>query len=281
MSEPSSLWQTTCSAIRAGHDPGWDAIGDYRQPLLLLLAARHGWIPAAEREDLVHEILVDLAEGLARRFDPDRGRFRAFLCGVVRNKVLARWKRRRREVPLGPEDGEPAPIAEQDGEAVDVAAHVLGAVRRWHDRASAARDGMARVYVMAGRLVRDAPLREIAERERLSIDAVKRILVGAREEIIADALEHGLPLDPEHKVGLDWRALARRAQEALADPRRRGAVLEAIGQEAVRRALEDWLDDLARLRRDPPGAGSQEGTELRRGLEEIFALESKGPRAVR
>ena len=266
---PSSFWQTTCSAIRAGDDPGWRDICRYREPLALLVAARWRWSAAEEREDLVHEILVDLREGLARRYDADRGPFRAFLCGVVRNKVLSRWKRARRSRPLEAAD-EPAAPSADDGEAVDVVADVVGAIGRWHDRwTSGPRADLGRVYVLAGRLVRGESYREIATREGISTDAVKRVLAAAREEIVADLLRESLALAPDAKAGLDWARLAAVLADALAHPRRRARALTAIGHPAVREALEAWLEGFERAKRRLAGTGAAE-SELARGLEEIL-----------
>jgi DNA-directed RNA polymerase specialized sigma24 family protein len=220
-----------------------------------------------DREDLVHDILLELHEGLARRYEAGRGRFRAFLCGVVRMKVLSHWKRARREAPLD-EELEPAAPSEEPGEAVEVVAEVLGAVRRWHDRTSARPEGLPRVYVLAGRLVRGESYREIARREGISVDAVKRHLAAAREEIVADLLAHALPIAPEVRVGLEWPALAARLAEALANSRRRGRVLDEIAQPAVREGLEALLVTLERLRRDL--GRTPDGAELHRGLEEVF-----------
>jgi DNA-directed RNA polymerase specialized sigma24 family protein len=263
----SSFWQTTCSGIRAGGDPAWSEVSDYREPLLRLLEARYRWLPESEREDLVHDVLIELRAGLARRYDANRGRFRAFLIGVVRNQVLARWKRGRKQVSL---DGaaEPAAPAEVDGEAIDLAAELAAAVRRWQDAAGTGTDGLTRVYVLAARLVRDESYAAIAEREGLSIDAVKRMLSAARAEILADLLARTLPLEPAAATGLDWNALAARARDAVRQPRKRAALLAPIGAPAVREALETWLDELERARGALGAAGL--GDDLRRGLEEIL-----------
>ncbi len=276
MPDASSFWQTTCSAIRAGAEPGWEAIAPYREPLLLFLAARYPWVPPPDREDLVHEILVDLREGLARRYEADRGPFRAFLCGVVRNKVLSRWKRARRERAIGDPAGaaegdaglagEPPPPTEEEGLAIDVVASVVGAVQRWHDRQVAGGpDALRRLYVLAGRLVRGESYKEIAAREEISPDAVKRILTAAREEIVADLLERTLPLSPAAKAGLDWRRLAGIAARALAEPRRRARTLAEVGLPELRDALAEWIETLERARRGMP-----EDPDLLRGLGEIF-----------
>lgn len=137
-------------------------------------------------------------------------------------------------------------LAEADGSALDLAAEVEAALRRWHDRTTAAGDLRA-VYVVAGRLVRDESYREIAAREGTSPDAVKRILARAREEILADLLERTLPLAPEQKRGLDWRGLAGRARDLLREPRAGGGGALALLSPPVARALEDWLAEASRV----------------------------------
>jgi DNA-directed RNA polymerase specialized sigma24 family protein len=269
-----SLWQTTCSAIRAGADPDWEAICNYRQSLLTFTAIRYPWLTAPDREDLVHDILVELRAGLAHRYKSGLGRFRAFLCGVVRNKVLSRWKRARKQVALGEFD-EPAAAGDDDGAAIDTIAETIGAVRRWYDRtAQGGGKDATRARIFAARLGRGEEYREIAAREGASQDAVKRVLSAAREEIFADLLANALPLADGEKAALDWRGLAARIREAIERPERRGAVLESLAQRPVREAAEAWLESFERMRRSLAGGETAAGAELRRGLDEIFAAEA-------
>ncbi len=92
-----SLWHTTCTAFRDRREPAWDDVYHYRAPLRVLLASRYRNVDAADREDLVEDILLELKSELFSRHLPDRGPFRNFLCGVVRHRVLAFLKRRRKQ----------------------------------------------------------------------------------------------------------------------------------------------------------------------------------------
>jgi DNA-directed RNA polymerase specialized sigma24 family protein len=273
MSDSSSFWHTTCTAIRTGNDPSWREVYDYREPVLLLMRMHYAWLGREECEDLVQDIILELREGLAKRYQPDRGPFRAFLRGVVHKKVLARWKRmkvkQRRSLESVPE---PVGLDEGDEETIDMVAQVVGAIRRWHDRYASGPDrDRTKIYVVTGRLVRADTYAKIAKREGVSVDGVKRILTAARIEIVADLLEHDLPLAEEAKAGLDWRALAVLVREALADTAREGQILAGLVQDEVREAVQLWVQGLrsvvARLRR----GDSVEGDELRHGLEEILA----------
>ena len=69
-----SLWFTTRSALFEPGDAAWSEVVRYEEPLRRLLARRYGrWLHEAERDDLLHEILVErfipVAEKLAPLFE--------------------------------------------------------------------------------------------------------------------------------------------------------------------------------------------------------------------
>ena len=265
----SSFWQTTCTAILAGTEPGWNEVADYRHPLTLLLAGRYSWLTPADREDLVHDILIDIKEQLYQRYSPERGRFRAFLCGVVRNKVLSRWKRNRRQLSLELED-EPAALSDAEGAAVSLVAEVLAAFRRWYERSSGNPQQMSRVYIVGAHLLRGESYGAIGEREGLSWDAVKRVIHGFRRDLLSDLLEHTLVLADEQRTGLAWGRLAEVVKQAFASPGERHRALLEVAQPAVRQALEEWIEAYQQALRAVAAPGTAEGDELLAGLQMIF-----------
>ncbi len=266
MAGPSALWQTTCSALKRGDKPGWDAVEAYRQPLTALLARRYRDLPEASRCDVVQDTLVAVRERLYTLYDPDRGPFRAYLSGVIRNLVARQRREQARHLPL-----EAAPEAEELPAAelalVELGAELLAAVRAWHDRSyRAGEKGQQAVYVVTGKLVHGRTYKEIAAREKISPDAVKRVLSAFRLDILRALLERGLP--PAEREGVDLERLATIARDALVRPKRRARLLAKVARPALREAFEAWLlgfdDALSRLGRSVPGA------ELRRGLEVLL-----------
>ncbi len=262
-------WPTTCSDLRRGDAPGWRRVSDYLEPLRSVLARRYPKVPEADRDDIVQDVLVDIKERLHRRYDASRGRFRAYLSGVLRNRVQRKWRGRKDDTPL---EAIPDPAALTDAEvlAVDFGAQVLGALRRWQEaQLAAGPDGQRGLLVISDRLVHGSSYRDIAEHGGLSIDQVKRALSAFRLAIFADLLAHGLALSEEQRRGLAWAKLAAVARDALADPRRRAATLDAVADGEVREALRAWLVEFdLGVERLPMTSG---GAELSRSLHELFA----------
>lgn len=222
---------------------------------------------AAVREDLVQDVILELREGLGARYDANRGRFRAFLCGVVRNKV--REHRRRRAPRSLDAIAEPAVVEETDADALDLLAEVTASIRRWHDRWQ--RREPLRVYVLSGRIVAALSYSEIARREGISRDAVKRILAAAREDIVADLLAHTLAVPVgASRSPIPWTELAGTVRElAGAGPRSHALFLARLSLGALREPLAAWLDTLDHARLSLANGRAKSG-QVDGCLEEIF-----------
>ncbi len=237
-----SLWQTTCSALRDSREPDWEEVEDYREPIRLLLRARYARGFVDDPEDLMQEILIAIRCQLFQRYDAQRGRFRDFLRGVVHNKVLKRWRRAQRLRPMA-HVGELPEVTDQDTCTVDLVAELLAALRRWHDQQLDRGDaGLRAIHVLAGRLLHGRSYQQIAEREELSRASIKRSLTASRDAIVGDLLRHTLEVPEEAKAGIDWSRLGRAAREALKNPGRQRDVLASLGQPAMLKALQLWLD---------------------------------------
>ncbi len=270
-----SLWVDTCSSLKRGHEPEWDDVKDYREPLLLLLRSFQARGLVQDPEDIVQDILIDIKERLYERYNPHRGPFRAYLQGVLQFKLRQQWRERRRASK--PLENVPEPmVSEEQSRVVDIIADILGAVRAWHDRcAHGPRRDRQRVYVLSGRMILNLNYAQIAEREGISESLVKRILQQVREEILGGLLQRSLGLDQELRAGLDWAQLGATVRTVLAQPGSKAAVLAELADPVLRRALDLWLDvHLSALRR-LPGEKTRTGGELRHGLEVIF-----GPTAM-
>ncbi len=255
------LWHTTCSALRQSLEPSWLEVEDYRQPLAVLLAARYPSLDASSQEDVIQDILLELKESLFESYDRSAGRFRQFLSGVVRNRVLAHLKRRRREHVLGA-DPDVAFNAE-DADQLRVLGPVFSALRIWLE--GTRRDGiegLQRLTVLSARLVGGESLRAIADRQSLPYKRVKRWMREARLAIVRQLLERSLRVPEDLREGLDFGRLAEAALRAFGS----GRGLDAVGHPALRRALRDWLAELEAAIVAIPRVDLR-GTELAEGLE--------------
>ena len=133
----------------------WRTFVDAYAPLVYRFCRRRG-VQDADAADLTQEVLAQVSRSMpVFRYEPARGRFRDWLCAVVRSR-LVRLRRREARAPLGlPEaDAEVAPAADAEWAAefqarlVEVAlARVAGEFssdhwrafeRTWRDGASAA-----------------------------------------------------------------------------------------------------------------------------------------------
>jgi RNA polymerase sigma factor (sigma-70 family) len=245
------FWFTTLSAVRRG-EPDWAAIEPYESPVRRFLAARYPALQAADRDDLVQEILLAMREKLVRGYDPGRGPFRALLRTAIANKVRDRF-RRRRAAPLEDEMACAEP-SEADAAALDLDAEIVRAVRAVHDRH--ARGEAQLVYALAGVLVDGLSEREIARREGLSADQVKRLLGRARGEILAAIFERQLGSAGAARA-------AELARACLREPRREARLLEDESHPLAREAAAALV---ARIR--APRSGGED--DFLRGLRAVF-----------
>ncbi len=239
---------------------------DYHAPILLYLRARYRQVPEEDYEDLVHEILLDIKDRLYHRYSSDRGKFRAYLFGVIKNRVRDLLRRESRRQELASEESSEAGNA-AELESVEFVANLLGALRRWHDRALGS-GSSEQVFVLSGVLFKEQSFKSIAAEEGRPAHVVKRQFHAAREEILGDLLARQLPLRAEDKVGLDWKRLAQLLLRALKKPRRRHKVLREIASQELRQACEDWLETLS-AQLDSVRRGSHL-EEFRHGVEAIF-----------
>lgn len=279
----TDFWSTTISGIRDGTD--FSAISHYREPIAryLEVSGRYRWIPEADRQDIVQEVIVGLWERGLANYDAAKGPFRRFLQGVIQHKVGDHLRKRNGTrtlaLPEHPDAGPASPSAEEvatlleeETSAVVLSAKLIEAVRRFHDRC---RDGSERererLYCLCGRLVHGWPQHEIAAREGLSRDQVKRHLEAARREIIGELL-HAFD-EPEQKplTPNQQRGATTLIRAALSDPT---SASRTLGGEADARVAERATlvaDGLLRYRTYFT-AGSKAWTEFVDGLEEIFEV---------
>ena len=235
----------------------------YDAPLRRLLALRYGRLLTLERrEDLAQEILIEIKQRLAPRFDRERGRFRALLQTVVQRRVTDEL-RRARPLPLSE-----AAAAELEApslgqlEALDLEASLVRAVEVCRDTFSGgARKDLDLLHVLIDRVVHGASATEIARRAGVSRDRVKRQLAKARAEIfralLADELALSGPSLEEH-VSAFTRSLRR--------PSDFERHLGALGGEAEQEAFRTFW---ARFRAALPhfeGDESEAGRELAAGI---------------
>ncbi|MCA8925581.1 MAG: sigma-70 family RNA polymerase sigma factor [Planctomycetes bacterium] len=212
-----STWFSTLEAIRAG-EPQWEAIACYREPVARYLRRAYPRLPGDVAQDVVQEVLCAMRTHVVSRFDPDRGRFRHFLGGVIKNEVRRAGARLRSAPPLEVEPPAPddaAPLA-----TVDLEARLVRAVRRAHDGWLDAGPTQHEVlYCFAGRLLEGLSYDALAAREGLSTSAVKRRLQTARQDVlralVAGELEDAALALPSRALA----ALTKAVQEALAGGR--------------------------------------------------------------
>jgi DNA-directed RNA polymerase specialized sigma24 family protein len=86
MTFPTTRWTLLAEATLDGDAAGREALGSlcgaYRRPVLAYLLSRG--LPVEEAEDLTHDFFLKLMESRSwKRVDPDRGRFRSFLLGIL------------------------------------------------------------------------------------------------------------------------------------------------------------------------------------------------------
>lgn len=265
-----SLWFTTRSALFQGGDAAWQAVAAYAQPLERLLARRYPWLRLPDREDLVHDLLVEVHEKVLARHDPGRGRFRALLQSVVQRRVVD-LVRRRAPAPLadGADEALAAP-AEAELVALDVEAALLEAVSACRDRFTQGADADPdALYALADRIVHGRSSAEIARKDGVSLDRVNRLLRKARDEVQRALLCRELDLDPrDPSLG----ALSEAFREALRRPGDAALLLErAALAPGVRERMEDLLARFrAGVEQWTSRPSSEAAGELLRGLSLVL-----------
>jgi RNA polymerase sigma factor (sigma-70 family) len=239
-------WLTTLSAIKK-RDPDWAVIAVYEAPVRRHLERRWPQLALAERDDLVQEVLLAMREKLVPGYDAGVGRFRALLVTAIGNRVRDRL-RRRKAAPLSDVelDATCAPTAEEAA-AIDLEAIVVRAVEAVHDRHVRGGDPEL-VWVLSGVLVDGLSNQEVARREGLSVDQVKRALQQARSELLTAILSDLLPGATPTRIA----AAAELARLALREPRRGTRALADADDAAAREAVEG-LVGAVRARSAAPG----------------------------
>jgi RNA polymerase sigma factor (sigma-70 family) len=268
----SSFWITTLSAVRRS-EPEWKAIAHYLEPVTRYLARFHRGVPEVDREDLAVDILVAMQTGLVGRYDRSHGPFRTYLKAAIENRV--RSFRRERRTARRDEDVDPDDVAVEAGEAeaaaIDLEAELLRAIRAFHDAHAKGRgDDLALMYCFAGRLVHDRSEEEIARRERLSRDQVKRALSRARGEIVDSLVGSLLERQGGVASGAERARAVELVREGLRRPRDRSRLLDREGAPSVRAAVEELLSAVDAARRQFAEGASEASRELARGLEEVL-----------
>jgi len=266
-----SLWFTTRSALFQGGDAAWQAVAAYAAPLDRLVARRWPWVRTADREDLVHDLLVEVHQSIAPRHDAGRGKFRALLQTVVARRVVDLV---RRKAPAALDAATEASLvapARDELEALDVEAALLDAMAACRDRFTQGRDADPDVlYALADRVVHGLAVNEIARKGGVSVDRVNRLLRRGRDEVFCQLLARELELPPD-----DPRlpSALEVFQRTLRRPGDAAALLEEHVQEPpLRGQLEELLGRFrAGVARFAETAGK--GGELGRGL----ALVLEGP----
>lgn len=222
-----STWFTTLSAIRAC-EPDWQEIACYREPIARFLARVYPRLALDLREDVVQEVLFAMRTSVVARFDPDRGRFRDYLRGVIRNQVkkaLAKERAGPARLTLDPEAV--MTVDAEEVEAVDLAARLVRAVRAFHDQMLQGKDAEREVlYCLSDRLIHGMAYAEIAAKEHISIDAVKRRLQAARRGILRALLRGALD---DAQVTLAERKLNKLADKVAEAVASRRPVEEVVG----------------------------------------------------
>jgi RNA polymerase sigma factor (sigma-70 family) len=263
-----SFWLTTLTAIRRG-DPSWRAIAAYETPVRRFLARRYPQLAQAERDDLVQEVLVAMRERIVPGYDAEVGSFRGYLCQAISNRVRDHYRRQRPTAQLEPELIEEATleVGPDDALVLDLEARIVRGVQLVHDRyAQGSGADLELVYTLSGVLVDGLSNKEIAAREGLSPDQVKRKLQRARSEVLGSVFgellgEGAAPAEVERAADL--------ARSCLRQPRKAARLLEAEASTPVRDAAESFLDGLRHTR--ALSSGGDDSLDLVRGIEAIFA----------
>ncbi|MFC1706596.1 sigma-70 family RNA polymerase sigma factor [Planctomycetota bacterium] len=277
----ADFWSTTLSGIRRGLD--WAAVAHYLEPVRRYLetSRRYRGIPAADRDDIAQQVMTALWERGAATYKPERGRFRTFVQGVIRHKV-ADYVRQHRSAEIAgthllPEFSsaqDPVQHEEEEAEAIEFSAQLVLAIQRFHDRyvEGPAKDRV-RLYCFIGRLVGALGQEEIARKEGLSRDQVKRHLEAARGEILAELVALVATDQEGLRSGAVLGGISSLVREGVRHPERVTRLLGSERDERVRKPAETLLNAILTHRRYFFSPGSETWKQLLRGLAEVMNVD--------
>lgn len=169
-------------AVLAGDTPLWKAwFGEYFDRLARYVRWRCGGLSDLA-DDVTQEVWLTAVRRL-RSFDPDRGDFFAWLCGIAsnsaRNAIRSRLRHRQRTRPLGRDD-EP-PVGREDPISVEKAERVATALAELPDHYEA---------VLRAKYLDRQGVEEIATARGNTVKAVESLLARARQAF-REAYERG------------------------------------------------------------------------------------------
>jgi len=262
-------WFTTRSALFRPGDHVWNEVARYEVPLRNHLERYYSggrWgLDAADREDLLQGILLEIKERLVETYERSRGGFRALLRTVVERRVISCARSKRRTPGELPEDLPDQSL--EDLEAVDLETSLLGAVSDCHDHfVESGPHELGVVWVLTDRLVHSLGNKEIAAKRGFSERQVAGRLTRARERIYASLLARELELERESE---ELRAAVRVFTTCLRQPRRRARLAEDLGPDLCQSFLEFFERFLQTLRLFR-GSDSVRYQEIARGVLSVF-----------
>ena len=163
----------TRDAILAGNVDAWRAwYAAYFDRLATYARWRCGGL-ADLADDVIQEAWLTAVRRL-HSFDPAKGTFFVWLCGIAsnaaRNAIRSRFRQRRRSRPLDPKDD--APAGHTDPAAVEKAERVALALAALPEHYEA---------ILRAKYLEQLPLIQIAERRCESPKAVESLLTRARQ----------------------------------------------------------------------------------------------------
>ena len=279
-------WFTTRSALFRPGDHVWNEVARYEVPLRGHLerfysAGRWG-LDAADREDLLQGILLEMKERLVETYERSRGGFRALLRTVVERRVISYARSKRRKPGAFPDDLAPEDLAQEAGvggesladlEAVDLETSLLGAVSDCHDHfVESGPHELGVVWVLTDRLVHALGNKEIAAKRGFSERQVAGRLSRARERIYASLLARELDLEP---AGDDLQAAVRVFTTCLRQPRRRARLAEEL-EPSLREAFLEFFERFLGTLRLFRGSDSVRYQEIARGVLAVFEEAKSG-----
>lgn len=107
MSEPSTPASLLERLKGPDEQQAWERFRSLYAPLIELWVKRFG-VPPGDRDDVVHDVFVTLAQNLPKfEYDPARGRFRGYLFEVTKSRANDWHRRAPRTVSLSPDASAP------------------------------------------------------------------------------------------------------------------------------------------------------------------------------
>lgn len=266
----SDAWFTTLAAIRAG-DPDWQAVAAYQRPISNLLARIAPGLPEAEREDVAQEVLLALRSQAIREYRPERGRFRDYLRGIVRNQVRRALRERRREARCDPDVfGE---VPHHEWYLLDAEAWLLRGLARFQDRLAGGREADRQIfYCFSDRVLKGMTYAEIARREGISPGAVSRRLAKARRLFLRCLLDLELERGAGRWTEREREEVVRVVQRAF---RERRPLEELVGRKLahVLPLAEELLGDVRACFAGLASLDSSAGRTFLEALSEVLGVE--------